>query len=313
MNDKDKQVKSIVLLEGHVRWIMERETPEERLAAWETLAAIAFPENPYELPYKPPQKPLDGSCLSPCDRVRRDTYNMLADYINGRVWENNDRDVNKEGCVGEDGLGIESSSGSVIDDEWWKNESAVEASDNRISFPSSHEVNVRPNVTMTPLDMRAEETMFFSERYLRVESRLTEQDKKKIEEWHKKIPNAKALRRWLDRNWYFQNKKLVCSEKFCEYAYNKLAREDNWVSYKTNHAMSNISTAIHWIAIDFQRKENEIKRAEEEERRKDQEVEFDTKVMLASHRTSEDLADMQRISSRKAEREAMEKILRGEL
>ena len=87
MSGKEKKVKSIVLLEGHVRWIMERETPEERLAAWETLAAIAFPENPYELPYEPPQKPFDGSRLSPCDRVRRDTYNMLADYINSRMWE----------------------------------------------------------------------------------------------------------------------------------------------------------------------------------------------------------------------------------
>ena len=52
------KVRSIPLLEGHARWIMERETPEERLAAWETLVAIAFPP-PYELPYVPPSLPVD--------------------------------------------------------------------------------------------------------------------------------------------------------------------------------------------------------------------------------------------------------------
>ena len=38
-----KPVRRVTLYEGQVRFIMERETPEERLAAWETVAAIAFP------------------------------------------------------------------------------------------------------------------------------------------------------------------------------------------------------------------------------------------------------------------------------
>ena len=54
-------------------------------------------------------------------------------------------------------------------------------------------------------------------------------------------------------------------------------------------------------------------RAEAEEKRKDIESEFETKTVVASQMTNEEVADMQRISSRKAEREAMEKILRGEL
>ena len=314
MSGEEKKVKSIVLLEGHVRWIMERETPEERLAAWETLAAIAFPENPYELPYKPPKLPLDGSRLSPCDRVRRDAYNMLADYINSRQWEQTDGKNPRKVAAGRLGAAIKhgkygSSAASTTDYE--TNESSVRPTEfvQQDQPPAPQE----PQITMTPMDVRAEETVGFSESYLKIEPKLTAKDKKQIAEWHKKIPNAAALREWLDRNWFYQNKKMVCSEQFCEYAYNRIAREYNWVSPKTSHALGSILSTIHYFALDFTRKSHEIKRTEEEERRKDIESDFDTKTMVASHKSSEDVADMQRISSRKAEREAMEKILRGEL
>ena len=293
---------------------MERDTPEERLAAWETLAAIAFPENPYELPYKPPQMPLDGTRLSPCDRVRRDAYNMLADYINSRQWEQADGKNPKKVAAGRLGAAIKhgrygSSAASTTDYE--TNESAVKPTEAvpQVQPPAVQE----PQITMMPLDVRAEETVGFSEAYLKIEPKLTAKDKKQIAEWHKKIPNAAALREWLDRNWFYQNKKLVCSEQFCEYAYNRLARENNWVSPKTNHVFYNIMSAIHYFALDFTRKSHEIKRAEEEERRKDIESDFETKTVVASQMTKEEIADIERISSRKAEREAMEKIMRGEL
>ena len=319
MSEKDKQVKSIVLLEGHVRWIMERETPEERLAAWETLAAIAFPENPYELPYTPPQKPFDGSRLSPCDRVRRDTYNMLADYINSRMWEADCSGKNpKKVMAGRIGAAVRhgkygSSSTSSEDYDVEKEEQTLDAP---IADKPEHiqkEEQIEKRITMTPLDMTAEESGYFSEQYRKIEPTLTDRDKKKIADWHKRIPNAAALKEYLERNWVFQNKTLVCSEQFCQYAYNKLAREGNWVSTRDKHALSNISSAIHFIALDFDKKIHEIKRAEAEEKRKDIESEFETKASLASQMTNEEVADMQRISSRKAEREAMEKILRGEL
>lgn len=319
MSDVEKQVKSIVLLEGHVRWIMERETPEERLAAWETLAAIAFPENPYELPYKPPQKPLDGSRLSPCDRVRRDTYNMLADFINSRLWEEGGGRKNKKKVLaGKLGAAIRygrygSSSSSTVDDEPEPTEKLVEEQKVEKQEPEPKETISESRASLTPFDRKAEETEYFSERFRKIAPNLSEFDKQKIAEWNKKIPNAAAMKEFLERNWSFQNRSLVCSERFCEYVYNKLAREESWISPKSRHVLTNIITAIHWIALDFQRKDNDIKRAEEEEKRKDREAEFETKVMVASQQTNEDVADMQRISSRKAEREAMEKILRGEL
>ena len=67
------------------------------------------------------------------------------------------------------------------------------------------------------------------------------------------------------------------------------------------------------MAIDFQRKSNEIRRAEEEEERKNKESEFESRVQAVSQMSNEDIADMERISARRAERRAMEKILRGEL
>lgn len=320
MSGKDRQVKSIVLYEGHVRWIMERETPEERLAAWETLAAIAFPENPYELPYKPPQVPLDGSVLSRCDRVRRDTYNMLADFINSRVWEVGGSGKNpKKVLAGKLGAAIRhgkygSSSSTAYDyDSTTPSDSCEDIVKPAPPQSTPMQESYRPHITMTPLDERVEETEYFSERYRKIEPTLSARDKTKIAELNKKFPNAAALREWLDRNYFQGNKLLVCSEQFCAYAFQRLAKDANWISYRTNHVINNLLTVIHWMAIDFQRKSNEIRRAEEEEDRKNKESEFESRVQAVSQMSNEDIADKERISARRAERRAMEKILRGEL
>ena len=45
---QSETVRSIVLDEGRVDWIMERATPEERLAAWDVLVAVAFPDDSSE-------------------------------------------------------------------------------------------------------------------------------------------------------------------------------------------------------------------------------------------------------------------------
>lgn len=75
MQGEQRQVRSIVLDEGQVDWIMERETPEERLAAWDVLVACAFPEDDDHL-YEPP-KSKRGVKLSPVDRTKRDAYNIF--------------------------------------------------------------------------------------------------------------------------------------------------------------------------------------------------------------------------------------------
>ena len=320
MIDKEQKVKSIVLFEGHVRWIMERETPEERLAAWETLAAIAFPENPYELPYKPPQIPLDGSVLSRCDRVRRDTYNMLADFINSRVWEVGGGVKNpKKVLAGKLGASIRhgkygSSSSTDYDyDRTTPSDSCEEICNQQKPQSNPMPESCRPHITLTPLDERAEETEYFSDRYRKINPTLSERDKAKIAELNKKFPNAAALREWLDRNYFQGNKLLVCSEQFCAYAFQRLAKDANWISYKTNHVINNLLNVIHWMAIDFQTKSNEHRRAAEEESRKNKESEFESRVQAVSQMSNEAVADMERISARRAERRAMEKILRGEL
>ena len=284
---------------------MERETPEERLAAWETVAAIAFP-NEYELPYTPPRVPSDGK-LSKCDRARRDTYNMMSDFVKcgfglGML---NGKDIKKVmagriGAAVRHGLG---SSSSDCYDSFVPQEVETTRTD----------AVTNPEPSIHPKDEFEEETTGFSERFEKVAKNLTAADLAKIEEWRRKIPNAAALKEWLERNYMFQNRKLVCSDEFCEYAFNIIAVQSNWMSYKTKHAMNDIRNAIHWIAIDYMRKANEIKRAEEAEHRKNLESEFETKSIESSGMTSEEIAEMQRLRRRKAEKEAMEKIMRGEL
>ena len=309
---ESKQVKNIVLFEGHVRWIMERETPEERLAAWETLAAIAFP-NDYELPYQPPELPSDGSPLSPCDRVRRDTYYMLCDFFSSRVWEQTGR-IKDQKKVAAGRRGAAARFGM-----YWGSDCTAVAEGSPPTDSIGNELKEKPQSitvqmpTMMPKDLRAEETGYLSDRYRKIEKGLTEVDKKKIAEWHKKFPNAAALREWLDRNFLFQNRNVVCTNEFAEFAYTKLALEENWVSYKTGHAMQDIRNAIHWLALDYIRKSREIRRVEEQEHRKDLESEFETKALVASQMSNEDMATLERRRRRQAEREAMEKVLRGEL
>ena len=284
---------------------MERETPEERLAAWETLVAIAFPP-PYELPYVPPSLPVDGKKLSKCDRVRRDTYNMVSDFINSRCWEIQDGKDRKKVAAGRLGASVRhwkigsSDSSSAVEK---KTESPKQECPTSSSAPT----------TITPADNIAEDDDWYIPSIRQSKKEVSERDRKRIDEWHKKIPNAAALKEWLERNYLFQNKKLVCSKDFCEFAYNQLAVERNWTSSKTGHALTTIQNAIHWMAINFMKMENHIKRAEKEEHRKVLESEFATKVSDVSQMSSEEIEELEHRRRRMAEKEAMDKILKGEL
>ena len=75
-----KTPRSVLLFEGQARWIMERETPEERIAALEVLMAIAFPNEGEE--YKPPKSPKTN-----IGKVQRDAYNIFKDFSESRMWE----------------------------------------------------------------------------------------------------------------------------------------------------------------------------------------------------------------------------------
>lgn len=305
MRNERKQVNNIVLFEGHVRWIMERPTPEERLAAWETLAAIAFPQDG-AAPYTPPEAHDGEPALSPCDRVRRDTYHMMSDFISSRVWELSGKVKNlNKSVAGKCGAivryGLEDSTDTMPDIDTTMEETCdEEAKSNTVAPPcESPQVQFLAFNDCGPLQVSHES--------------IEAKEKERIAEWNKKFPDAKTLREWLERNYLFQNREIVCSQEFCDYAYTRLAEEDNWTSYKTGRVFRNIRNVIHWIALDFVKKRNEINRFDNGERRKDREVQFDEAVSLTTQKTSEDIADMERVRRRKAEREAVDKVLRGEL
>lgn len=113
MSCSSERVRSIILDEGIVDWIMERETPEERLAAWDVLVALAFPEDESTI-YEPPKKE-SGKQLSAVDIVRRDAYHVFRG-----IGIRQDGRVGKEvtSPQGEEDAGVANDNSSHVDFNW---------------------------------------------------------------------------------------------------------------------------------------------------------------------------------------------------
>lgn len=313
MCKKNSNIRTLVLLEGQVKWIMERETPAERLAAWETIVSIAFP-NEYELPYTPPDLPSDGTKLSIEDRARRDTFHMVKDFLGCNLNEL----LIEKGSTQKDKKKVEAGRlGALIRYGYGdSSDTSVESESDDMPPQTAEELtNIASGETTLeqyPIARQLlEETPFGGVR--RREGTLSLDDKKRIAEWNKKIPNAAALKEWLERSYMMGNRDLVCSLPFCEYAYWRLAKESNWISSKTGKPLRNLHNPIHWMAIDYVKKVNQIKRAAEEEHRADMESDFANKQIQAVQMSSEEMAAIDRRRRKQAEKEAMEKIMRGEL
>ena len=278
--------RNLVLFEGQVRWIMERETPEERLAAWETIAAIAFPQTD-KTQYTPPK----GKSLSPCDRVRRDVYLMFKDIIESSHWERfgevkNTRKV-KAGIA------------SAAARESRRMDSSSSTDSDSTDYNGST-ISVNP------------QTMNSSERFggtIRGNfGNLTAYDIKKIAEWKNKFPSAKTLLKYLEDNYIFPNRKLVCTESFCEYAFSQLDSA-NWCSSRNGKPLSKIDIAIHWMAVDYTKRVGDIRRLEQEEKRKDLETNLALQNTEISQLSADDFAAIERKRRRQAEKEAMQKLM----
>ena len=308
MCQANKSVRRVTLFEGQVKFIMERDTPEERLAAWETIAAIAFPiDNEHK--YVPPSLPTDGSKLSPVDRVRRDVYNFLKDVIEKQA----EKDIEKKdpkkveaGRLGavmrfgdRNGSSSDSSIGMDILRKEPKSENTRVAKESLVPIPSPV---ADPNST--------NDVPMWGTRY---KPNLTDAEKAEIAAWDKKIPSAKALQEYLQRNYMYQNKMTVITDEFCDFAYHKLAVIDRWISTRNRRPLHDIRQAIHYIALDYIKKAGEIRRAEQEEHRRDIEADFEMQTTQYSQQTPSELAAIERKRRRTAERQAMEKILKGEL
>ena len=272
----------MLLFEGQARWIMERETPEERIAALEVLMAIAFPNEGEE--YKPPKSPKTN-----IGKVQRDAYNIFKDFSESRMWE----------WPGENQKKIVSEAHGT----------RIQNTEPMFALP------LPPN--LLPADPTAEEAeaerMYEALVEQKKNIKLSPYDKEKIAEWNKKIPNSAALKEYLERNYMFANRNLVCSQEFCDYAYNRLANQDMWISSKTKHPLKDLKYAIHYMAIEYMKISGEIRRAEQEEHKKDLDTEFAIQASEDEHRSPSELADIERRRARRAEKEAMEKILKGEL
>jgi hypothetical protein len=246
--------RKLILNEGIVDWIMERDTPAERLAAWDTIVAIAFPEEGVE--YVPPTKAPRGKILSVEDRVRRDVYNLFAGVLKGNTGVVEDRNDYHKAYIPEN---------------------QIPFNNPRCSLPSH----------------------------------LSATDKMMIEEWDHKIPDVESLQQYLQTNYFYANKPMVVSLDFCAYAYHKLAVVDRWISTKTKTPFREINRAIHYLALTYIKTTGEIKRAENEERRKDIESEFAMESTVVAHLSASEMASRERRESAKAERLFAERLLKG--
>lgn len=298
-----KPVRRVTLFEGQVKFIMERDTPEERLAAIETIFAIAFPPDD-EHKYVPPALPTDGSRLSPCDRVRRDVYNFLRDVLERQAEKDSGKKDPQKVEAGRLGalarFGDRGASSSSVSD----------------ATPSTAKVKVEvrenPKIDV-PLPLQEDDLSGFVAGRYKFKRNLTDEEKAQVASWDKKIPDAKALQEFLKRNYMYQNKTLVITDEFCEFAYHKLAKIDRWISTRDRRPLHDIRQAVHYIALDYIKKAGEIRRAEKEEHRKDMEADFEMQTTRHSQQTPTELAAIERKRRRAAEREAMEKIMKGEL
>ena len=265
MQNEQRHIRSIVLDEGQVDWIMERSTPEERLAAWDTLVAVAFPEDPSQ-PYEPP-KVKRGGVLSPIERTQRDAYNIFKGIsLHGVPYGESDSTA----CSGESTVAEERKMATV-----------AEVATYDIGTPTRKPQN------------------------------LTQADKEQIAEWNRIFPDSKSLYEYLDKNYFFSNRPLVCSEEFCNYALRQF-QIHKWINYKTGKPHKSIDRTIHYMALDYKRRIGEIRRAEEEERQKDLAAEFEAKSAHYEQQSPTDIATAERKRRLEAEERWMKKMIEGQ-
>lgn len=302
--------RSVTLYEGHVRCILELDSPLERLAALETVFAIAFPKDE-DKPYVPPEIPTDGSRLSAEDKARRLAYNIFNGLIRhqGKRNEVRTKDQKKVGA-GKRGAYVRWGDSSTVGLDDGAGDNGSSTADGKVEphpLPTTIPTYKAPNVPKPVLE--DDFSSVYEAGGYRKKRSLTEDEKREVEAWDKKIPNAEALLEFLDKNYFNSSRLIVLSKGFCEYAYQRLAKDERWISTRNNKPFRSISTVIHWLALDYQKQLMQMKKLEGEER----EAEFAMKNAELSKISSTELADIERRRRRKAEKEAMEKIMRGEL
>lgn len=312
-----KPDRSVTLYEGHVRCIMELDTPSERLAALETVFAIAFPPEE-DKPYYPPELPTDGSKLSVEDKARRLAYNIFNGLIRYQGKKGDSRIKDKKKVeAGRIGAQIRwgDSSVSVVDASTSGAENKSAEDDN--AFCTAVKETGRELGIARQTAPKAVEEDDFTSGYeaggYRYKRELTKAEKEAIAEWDKKIPNAQALQEFIKKNFLYATRGTALKPEFCEFAYHKLAKIDRWISSRDRRPLRDIRTAIHYIALEYNRQLGEVERAEKEEKRKNMEAEFQMKNTELSQMSATDLADLERRRRRQAEKEAAAKIKKGEL
>jgi hypothetical protein len=296
---------------------MELDTPSEKLAALETVFAIAFPPDE-DRAYVPPELPSDGSKLSKEDKARRLAYNIFNGLIRyqGKKGDIRTKDKRK---VEAGRLGAYTrwgdSSASTVDDF-----SRERFQQTRDDAEVSNEAEIEKKEIIkfakdSPPQAIAGDD--FSSVYeagaYKYKKELTKAEEEAIAEWDRKIPNAQALHGFIEKNFLYATRPTAIKPDFCEFAYNKLAKIDRWISSRSNRPFKDIRAAIHYIALDYKKQLGEAERAEKEERRKNMEAEFQMKNSELSQMSATDLADLERRRRRQAEKEAAAKIMKGEL
>lgn len=296
---------------------MELDTPSEKLAALETVFAIAFPPQE-DKPYTPPELPVDGSKLSKEDKARRLAYNIFNGLIryhgkkgDGRIKDKKKVEAGRLGAYtrwGDSSVSTADASTAKIENTAKEGHDILDAQ----GKDAEHGISIAKPSTSKVAEEDDFNSIYEAGRY-RFKRELSKVEKDAIAEWDKKIPNAQALLEFIKKNFLFATRVTALKPEFCEFAYHKLAKIDRWISSRDGRPLRDIRTAIHYIALEYNRQLGEVERAEKEEKRKNLEAEFQMKNTELSQMSATDLADLERRRRRLAEKEAAAKIMKGEL
>ena len=320
--------RNVCIWEGWARWISERETIEERLVAYETIMAIAFPEDDSR-PYQPPQRPTDGNRLSKCDLIRRDVYNQWHGIIENRAGRNGMK-VKDPRRVELGRMAMAKRWGKQIDADFASNAGNSSSGASTVDMPddsssddgSSVETPTKDKPTPVKRVNVVKEQAEERERHMaqnhmpedditpyhkpsRYSKELSVEDQMQIAKWRKKFPDEKALQEYIKKEWTLPNRELAITDGFCAYAFRVLDRESNWCSSRDHRPLIGVDRALHWLAVRYKTYIAEVEAADKKiASRKDAETK-------QSNAEAQAFSEMK--MRREAEREAMKKIRRGEI
>lgn len=325
----DKGNRKFTFWEGWHNYIADLATDEERLAAYETITAIAFPKDE-NVPYMPPAQPTNGNPLSPADRVRRQVYHfthgiiVTGSSINGKT--GTVKDPVKVMCGKQGGRPRRRDFGDSTDESFPDND-FMPPEPTPLSLRTEPPAHLSPSdpsedsipqlspskpadMAEPPVDIGDTPSRVWNGHYYQ---RLTPQQQARIAQWNHDIPDAEALQKWIKRNLASANLSAYSnSMDLCEYAYNELAHTYQWVSSKSHRPFTSLAPTLAYLAQSFAQQQQRQELSKRKLNALEQQSALEIGELTAQNKSSSDIAALERKRRRQAERAAAAREMQKE-